>query len=118
MLFAFLRALGLADCAGRSTAFRTERRGRRFAEALQEHVRPRASALRRGRPPRLEENPLRLFDSKDPETRRVLEGAPATLDFLDESSRAHHEELKRLLPLVGVPFRESAALVRGSTTTR
>jgi histidyl-tRNA synthetase len=43
----------------------------------------------------------------------VLEGGPATLDFLDETSRAHHEQLKRLLGEAGVPFAESASIVRG-----
>jgi histidyl-tRNA synthetase len=113
MLFAFLRALGLADAQATLNCIPKGEARAEFSRALQEHVRPRASGFGEDDRKRLEENPLRLFDSKDPETRRVLEGAPATLDFLDESSRAHHEELKRLLPLVGVPFRESAAIVRG-----
>jgi histidyl-tRNA synthetase len=71
-------------------------------------VHPQAARLGPEDRRRLEENPLRLFDSKDPEVRKVLEGAPATLEFLDEASRAHHEELKRLLASAG-----SAAIVRG-----
>ena len=113
MLFAFLRALGLTDVQTTLNCIPKGEARASFSRALQDHVRPRASGFGEDDRKRLAENPLRLFDSKDPETRRVLEGAPATLDFLDDASRAHHEELKRLLPLVGVPFRESSAIVRG-----
>jgi histidyl-tRNA synthetase len=113
MLFDFLGALGFADAVATVNCIPKGAARAAFSKALQEHVRPRADRLGAEDRKRLEENPLRLFDSKDPETRKILEGAPATFDFLDEASRAHHEELKRLLPLVRVPFAESAAIVRG-----
>jgi histidyl-tRNA synthetase len=113
MLFEFLRALGLSDAVATINCIPKGEARAAFSRALQEHVRPHAGSLGADDRKRLEENPLRLFDSKDPEARRVLAGAPATLDFLDEASRAHHEELKRLLPLVGVGFSESAGIVRG-----
>jgi len=113
MLFEFLRALGLSDAVATINCIPKGDARAAFSRALQEHVRPHAGALGADDRKRLEENPLRLFDSKDPEARRVLAGAPATLDFLDAASRAHHEELKRLLPLVGVRFSESAGIVRG-----
>ena len=113
MLFEFLRALGLSDAVATINCIPKGDARAAFSHALQEHVRPHAGALGADDRKRLEENPLRLFDSKDPEARRVLAGAPATLDFLDAASRAHHEELKRLLPLVGVRFSESAGIVRG-----
>jgi histidyl-tRNA synthetase len=113
MLFEFLRALGLSDAVATINCIPKGEARASFSRALQAHVRPHAGRLGADDRKRLEENPLRLFDSKDPETRRVLAGAPSTLDFLDAASRAHHEELKRLLPLVGVRFSESAGIVRG-----
>jgi histidyl-tRNA synthetase len=113
MLFAFLRELGLSDAVATINCIPRGEARAAFSRALQEHVRPRASGLGADDRKRLEENPLRLFDSKDPEARRVLEGAPATLDFLDEASRAHHEELKGLLGRLGLRFAESAGIVRG-----
>jgi len=113
MLFAFLRALGLSDAVATINCIPKGEARAAFSRALQEHVRPHAEALGADDRKRLEENPLRLFDSKDPQTRSVLAGAPATLDFLDDASRAHHDELKRLLPLCGVRFSESAGIVRG-----
>jgi histidyl-tRNA synthetase len=113
MLFHFLRELGLSDAVATINCIPKGAAREAFSRALRDHVRPHAERLGTEDRKRLEENPLRLFDSKDPETRRILEGAPATLDFLDEASREHHEELKRLLPFGGVPFTESAAIVRG-----
>ena len=113
MLFAFLGELGLTDLIATVNCIPKGEARAAFSRALQEHVRPHAGSLGADDRKRLDENPLRLFDSKDPETRRILEGAPATLEFLDDASRAHHEELKNLLPRLGVRFVESAGIVRG-----
>ncbi len=113
MLFQFLRTLGFTDAVATLNCIPRGAAREAFSRALQDHVRPHAARLGTEDLERLEENPLRLFDSKDPETQAILEEAPATLDFLDDASRAHHEELKRLLPLGNVPFVESASIVRG-----
>jgi histidyl-tRNA synthetase len=113
MLFAFLRSLGLRELVATINCIPKGAAREAFARALREHVGSGADRLGPEDRRRLEGNPLRLFDSKDPETGELLRGAPATLDFLDEGSRAHHEELKRLLSGAGVPFEESASIVRG-----
>jgi histidyl-tRNA synthetase len=113
MLFGFLRALGFEELVATVNCIPKGSGRQKFADALREHVRPQAQRLGPDDLKRLEENPLRLFDSKDPAVAEVLRGAPATLDFLDEAARAHHEELKRLLEAGGVRFTESSAIVRG-----
>ncbi len=113
MLFRFLEALGFTDLSATLNCIPSGAAREAFSAALREHVRPRAAGLGPEDARRLEENPLRLFDSKDPEVVSILAGAPATLDFLDEESRRHHEELKALLGQAGVRFTESAAIVRG-----
>ena len=113
MLFEFLRALGFTDLTATLNCIPRGEARQAFSRALQDHVRSGADRLGPEDRRRMEENPLRLFDSKDPEARRLLEGAPATLDFLDEPSRRHHEELKALLSDSGVRFTESASIVRG-----
>lgn len=62
---------------------------------------------------RLESNPLRILDSKDPGTRKILEQAPSLDDYLDEESRVHFEQLKALLDAAGVEYSVNPALVRG-----
>jgi histidyl-tRNA synthetase len=113
MLFAFLGELGFRDLVATLNCIPRGEARAAFSRALQEHVRPRAASLGPEDRRRLEENPLRLYDSKDPEAQRVLEGAPATLEFLDDGARAHHLRLQELLREAGVRFVESAAIVRG-----
>ena len=113
MLFKFLRTIGLTDPVAILNCIPKGAARQAFSRAIQEHVRPRAAKLGPEDQKRLERNPLRLFDSKDPELIAILADAPKTLDFLDDASRAHHDELKRLLPFGNVNFRESASIVRG-----
>lgn len=62
---------------------------------------------------RLETNPLRILDSKDPSTRKILEHAPSLADYLDDESRLHFEGLKNLLDAAGIKYIINPALVRG-----
>ncbi len=58
-------------------------------------------------------NPLRVFDCKVPEDQPIIETLPTISQFLDESCRAHYEEVKNILNAVGVPYVENQRLVRG-----
>lgn len=62
---------------------------------------------------RLDTNPLRILDSKDVNTQRLLDAAPVLLDYLDEVSREHFEGLKSLLNAAGVAYQVNPRLVRG-----
>jgi histidyl-tRNA synthetase len=62
---------------------------------------------------RLDANPLRVLDSKNPEMQPVIEGAPRLPDYLDELSRAHFDALLRTLETSGVAYRVNPRLVRG-----
>lgn len=62
---------------------------------------------------RLDKNPLRILDSKNPEMQALIEGAPVMLDYLDAASAAHFDELKGMLDAAGVPYRVNPRLVRG-----
>ncbi|WP_111640704.1 histidine--tRNA ligase [Marinimicrobium alkaliphilum] len=62
---------------------------------------------------RLDSNPLRILDSKDPNTQALLDGAPMLLDHLDDESREHFEQLKAMLDAAGVPYTVNPRLVRG-----
>jgi len=62
---------------------------------------------------RLEENPLRLLDSKNPELAEVIAAAPALTDSLDDDSRAHFEWILAGLDRAGVDYRVNPRLVRG-----
>ena len=62
---------------------------------------------------RLQSNPLRVLDSKDPGTQALLKNAPSLHDFLDDESRQHFDQLKTALQAAGVAFEVNPNLVRG-----
>ncbi|PNK61260.1 histidine--tRNA ligase [Psychrobacter sp. FDAARGOS_221] len=62
---------------------------------------------------RLTTNPLRILDSKDPNTQALLTDAPRLADFLGEQSRADFEKLQRYLTALGIEFVINPKLVRG-----
>ncbi|MFP3519281.1 ATP phosphoribosyltransferase regulatory subunit, partial [Pseudomonas sp. SIMBA_077] len=62
---------------------------------------------------RLKTNPLRVLDTKNPDTQAVLVEAPKLADYLDEESRVHFEGLKARLDAAGIPYVINPKLVRG-----
>jgi histidyl-tRNA synthetase len=62
---------------------------------------------------RLAQNPLRILDSKNPDMAEIVAAAPVMLDYLDDESTRHFDDLKALLDAAGVPYRVNPRLVRG-----
>jgi histidyl-tRNA synthetase len=62
---------------------------------------------------RLERNPLRLLDCKNPSCQQIAAGAPRNYEQLCPDCAAHFEQLKRYLSLLGLPFDIDHCLVRG-----
>jgi histidyl-tRNA synthetase len=93
MLFTFLEALGFRALSVSLNTVGTAHTRAAFGEAVRAHVAPRAGSFSEDDRRKLADNPLRLFDSKDPDVRAALEGAPRTLDFLEAGSRRHHDDV-------------------------
>jgi histidyl-tRNA synthetase len=62
---------------------------------------------------RLLTNPLRVLDSKVPETQAIVADAPSLLERLGEETRGHFESVRRGLDGAGIPYRVNPRLVRG-----
>ncbi len=62
---------------------------------------------------RLERNPLRIFDSKDPKDQALFPEAPAFEDFLNASSRQFFDQVLKGLQDLHIPFTHNQRLVRG-----
>lgn len=62
---------------------------------------------------RLESNPLRILDTKNPDLKEVVEGAPKLINHLDQESLAHFNLLKSYLEDAGVEYKVNTNLVRG-----
>lgn len=62
---------------------------------------------------RLESNPLRVLDSKNPQVQEAIQGAPSLMDYLDDESKEHFEGLCKKLDDMGIQYRINPRLVRG-----
>jgi histidyl-tRNA synthetase len=85
----------------------------RYREKLVRHLQANWKDLDDDSRRRLETNPLRVLDSKNPALARVIECAPSLLDDLDAASRTHFEGVKSLLADCGIDFAINPRLVRG-----
>lgn len=62
---------------------------------------------------RLDSNPLRVLDSKNPDMQEVIDNAPCITDYLDDESQRHFERFQELLKAAGIEYRINPHLVRG-----
>jgi len=62
---------------------------------------------------RINKNPLRILDSKNIQTKKVLENAPKLFNFLSEKSHKRYSDLKKQLEVLQIPYSENLNLVRG-----
>ena len=85
----------------------------KYREALQEYFRQYFEQLSGDSQRRLEANPLRILDSKDPSDQKIAANAPSILDYLGEASQDHFAQLKRLLEHLKIPYDINPNLVRG-----
>jgi histidyl-tRNA synthetase len=84
-----------------------------FKSDLVAYLETRKDALDADSQRRLTTNPLRILDSKDPNTQALLDSAPNFNDYIDDESRAHFEQLCALLDAAGVNYVVNPRLVRG-----
>ncbi len=85
----------------------------RYREALLAHFRPHAGALSADSQRRLERNPLRILDSKDPLDAPFVENAPTMLEHLCDDCRAHFDALQQRLHALGLTYAVNPRIVRG-----
>ena len=62
---------------------------------------------------RMQKNPLRVIDCKEPGCKQIIEDAPRTIDFLDEECSRHFESLKGILDDLGIDYEVDSGIVRG-----
>jgi len=86
---------------------------RDYGKALVDYLSDRHSELDADSQRRLESNPLRILDSKDPNTQALLMDAPKLHDFVDPDSMAHFQGVCAILDACGVNYEVNQRLVRG-----
>ena len=84
-----------------------------YREALTAYLQDFYSELDEDSQRRLSTNPLRILDSKSDSTQKILQGAPAFDQYLDDESRQHFAGLCQFLDAAGVTYKLNPLLVRG-----
>jgi histidyl-tRNA synthetase len=85
----------------------------RFKDDLVVFLSARKDQLDEDSQRRLDSNPLRILDSKSASTQTLLNDAPRLIDYIDQESIEHFEQLKALLDAAGIAYEINPRLVRG-----
>ncbi|MDT8437822.1 MAG: histidine--tRNA ligase [Wenzhouxiangellaceae bacterium] len=108
------RELGIADGIRLELNSLGDRDDRaRYRAALVDYLEPYADRLDEDSRRRLQENPLRILDSKVDATQALLRKAPRLVDYLGEDARAHFEAVLAALDRLGIDYTVNHRLVRG-----
>jgi len=109
-----LRELGVSDCVTLQINSLGDSASRAaYKAALVDYLGDVKEQLDEDSQRRLTTNPLRILDSKDANTQALLNAAPVLLDYLNDESRNHFEQLKVLLDAAGIAYQVNPRLVRG-----
>jgi histidyl-tRNA synthetase len=113
LLAELLEALGVKGTRLRLTSLGSPETRAEYRDQLKSYLRAHEQQLSAEVRDRIELNPLRAFDARDPGTRTVMEGAPKLLDRLASDDAEHFERVRALLDEAGVRYELDPTLVRG-----
>ncbi|MDQ3441797.1 MAG: histidine--tRNA ligase, partial [Planctomycetota bacterium] len=109
----FYRRCGVKDLALRINSLGDRESKQAYRDALVRFLSPKSSQLSDDSQRRLNENPLRILDSKDPRDVEAVTGAPPAMTYLSARSKTHFDKVASLLQQAGIPFTVDGSLVRG-----
>ncbi|MGV3294771.1 histidine--tRNA ligase [Streptococcus pluranimalium] len=113
MAYQLFTELGIKDVVLHLNSLGNTESRQAYRQALIDYLTPMRDSLSKDSQRRLEENPLRVLDSKEKEDKIAVENAPSILDFLDEESQAHFDEVRAMLEALNIPYVIDANMVRG-----
>jgi histidyl-tRNA synthetase len=109
----FLRTLGVPALELRLGSLGSLTARAAYREQLRAYLREHESELAEDVRARIDENPLRAFDSKDEGTGAVMANAPTMLDRLEGEDAEHFGAVRSLIDRAGIPYELDPRLVRG-----
>jgi histidyl-tRNA synthetase len=107
------RLLGIRDLELQINSLGTPAARSRYRQVLVDYLRGQHEHLDEDSRRRLDGNPLRVLDSKNPAMQPVIAAAPSLHEHLDDESRRHFEQLCAYLQAANIPYRVNPRLVRG-----
>lgn len=109
----FLKAIGLSDIQLELNSLGTPESRQAHRELLVEYLRAHETELDDDSRRRMETNPLRVLDTKNPALQGIAEAAPKLSDHLDTESSEHFDALRAMLEAAGLSYVLNPRLVRG-----
>jgi histidyl-tRNA synthetase len=85
----------------------------RYREAILNHAEAMLKDQTTEFQERVQKNPLRLLDSKDPEIQALMKTAPSVLEYLEDDGKQKFEQIQALLTEACISYQVEPALVRG-----
>ncbi|MXQ49459.1 histidine--tRNA ligase [Streptococcus pneumoniae] len=113
MAYQLFTELGIKDVVLHLNSLGNTESRQAYRQALIDYLTPMRDSLSKDSQRRLVENPLRVLDSKEKEDKIAVENAPSILDFLDEESQAHFDEVRAMLEALNIPYVLDTNMVRG-----
>lgn len=113
MAYQLFNELGIKDVTLHLNTLGSPESRAAYRQALIDYLTPIKETLSKDSQRRLEENPLRVLDSKEKEDKEAVENAPSILDYLDESSQAHFDAVRQMLEVLHIPYIIDTNMVRG-----
>ncbi|AXJ14156.1 histidine--tRNA ligase [Streptococcus pluranimalium] len=113
MAYQLFTELGIKDVVLHLNSLGNTESRQAYRQSLIDYLTPMRDSLSKDSQRRLEENPLRVLDSKEKEDKIAMENAPSILDFLDEESQAHFDEVRAMLEALNIPYVIDTNMVRG-----
>jgi len=107
------RQLGITRVKLQLNSLGTSESRKAYRELLVAYFRSHEAKLDEDSKRRLEGNPLRILDSKNPELREIIARAPVLTEHLDAESRAHFDALCAAVKSIGIDYVVNPRLVRG-----
>ena len=107
------RQLGISHVSLQINTLGTAETRQMYRADLAAYFRDRFDLLDEDSRRRLDRNPLRILDSKNPDLQALIAGAPQLTQYLDGASEAHFAGLRALLDDAGLAYTVNPRLVRG-----
>mgnify|MGYP004647864023 FL=1 len=109
----FYRLLGLKGIKVNINSLGDKQSREQYRNALIEYFKPHIDDLCEDCKCRFEKNPLRILDCKIDKDKEIMKNAPKTIDYLNEESKKHFEDVKKYLDALQIEYKVNTNLVRG-----
>ncbi|MEX1012914.1 MAG: histidine--tRNA ligase [Waddliaceae bacterium] len=113
LLYTVFSRLGIKDLKIQLNSIGNKETRSEYRKMLREYLGESLQLLSEESQTRFQTNPFRILDSKDLRDQEILKNAPPLINYLDEESKEHFENVQMFLKKLKIPYEINPRLVRG-----